>query len=271
MDIVNIGSFAVSIRNLVPAAAILASVGVGSWFRRYRGIEVNSIVWKVIIGTLISARVGFVLSHFDIYAGSPLDLLDIRDGGLLPTAGMFAAFVIGAELTRRSKDVRGPLVTACVVGTVVWLVGDVATLDFNPAHFPVPVVEVKRLDGNPVQLRTMSDKPLIINLWASWCPPCRREMPILRDAQARHPDVDFVFLNQGESPDTISRYLAGEDLKLKNVLVDRMGEVGKKTNSVGLPTTLFFDKDGILFYRQVGELSAAALDKQLARLGAAKR
>jgi thiol-disulfide isomerase/thioredoxin len=64
-----------------------------------------------------------------------------------------------------------------------------ATLDFSPPSTPVPLVELRRLDGTPVQLRTLSDKPMVINLWATWCPPCRREMPALQDAQRRHPHI----------------------------------------------------------------------------------
>src|SRR5690606_40886240 len=56
-----------------------------------------------------------------------------------------------------------------------------------------------KLEGGEVRLPTFIGQPTVVNLWATWCPPCRREMPVLRDAQQRYPDIAFIFANQGES------------------------------------------------------------------------
>lgn len=253
----------------VPALAILSSAAVGAWYRRYRGANIGPILWKVIAAGLLAARAAFVAQHLDHYAGAPLAVLDLGDGGFAPMAGMFAAFVLGAELTRKAALPARPLLTATLAGIAVWVAGAVATLDFAPARMTVPALEVHRLDGAPVQLSTFTNRPMVVNLWATWCPPCRREMPVLRDAQRRNPDITFVFVNQGEGAATIRGYLAGQGLGIENVFTDPLNELAAKTSAFAFPTTLFFDRHGILFMRQVGGLTAATLEERLKLLRAA--
>lgn len=270
MDVVTIGPLALPVRILVPFAAIMTAVLVAEWHERRRKLPAAAVLWKVVAAGLLAARAAFVFQHFDIYRAAPLDILDIRDGGFVATAGLFAAFIAGAELTRKAAPLRKPVLNAALAGAAVWIGGAIATLDFHPAHTPLPLVEVRRLDGSPVQLPTLATgKPMVVNLWATWCPPCRREMPVLRDAQARNRDIDFVFVNQGEDAAAIRGFLAQQGLDLANVLADPLGETGRRTGSVAFPTTLFFDRKGMLYLRQVGGLSAASLEERLALLRAA--
>ncbi|MET0857016.1 MAG: TlpA disulfide reductase family protein [Telluria sp.] len=263
---VHIGPLAMPAAVLVVGLAILASTGASYWFRRYRGIDVEPVLWKMIFGGLLAARAAFVLSHLDVYAGAPLDALDIRDGGFVAPAGILAGFLIGAALSVKLKTPRKPLVIASLAGMLVWMAGTLAVHDFDPARSALPEVELRRLDGSPVQLRSLAGKPMVVNLWATWCPPCRREMPALRDAQASNPDVQFVFINQGEDAEKIRRFLAAERLELANVFSDRMGATAKKTGASGFPTTLFYDGQGRLVSRRAGELSRAVLDERIAAL-----
>jgi len=79
----------------------------------------------------------------------------------------------------------------------------------------------------------------VVNLWASWCPPCRHEMPVLQQAQAANTDVNFVFVNQGETPGTIRSYMDRRALTLRNVLVDAQLQVGSLClDTVGRLATL---------------------------------
>lgn len=254
----------------VPVLGIVCSGLIALWYRR-RGINFLGTLTKIVVGALLAARFAFILQHTDMYGLDLLAMLDIGDGGFSDTAGLFTAFVIGAELTRRTPAARRPLTVAALSGALVWVAGTVATLDFAPARLAVPLVQVRRLDGNPVQLRTLTRKPMVVNLWATWCPPCRREMPVLRDAQRRHPDISFVFLNQGESADAIQSFLREQGLNLDNVFSDPTGEVARRMNAFAYPTTLFFDGDGVLFMRQVGELTQTGLDERLALLRRPRR
>jgi thiol-disulfide isomerase/thioredoxin len=254
-----------------PAIGIASSVLVGLRLPRRRGVDALPLLAKLIVASLLVARIAFLLQHRANYGGSLLSMIDITDGGFSPMAGLFTAFVAGAELTRTAAAARRPLVIAALVGTVAWAAATVATLSFAPARTAVPLVEVKRLDGSPVQLRTFTGKPLVVNLWATWCPPCRREMPVLRDAQRRHADITFVFVNQGESAAAIHGYLARERLDIYNVFADPAAAVAKRSASFAYPTTLFFDSGGMLFMRQVGGLDAAGLEQRLAMLRMAGR
>lgn len=252
-----------------PAIGIASSVAVAVWFRRRRDVDILRKLATLTVAAFMAARIAFILQHRDSYGASPALMLDITDGGFSAMAGLFIAFVVGAELTKGTpgESARRPLLIASLTGCVVWVAGTLATLDFAPARVAVPLVQLERLDGGTVQLSTFTDKPMVINLWATWCPPCRREMPVLRDAQRRHPDITFVFVNQGESAPAIRRFLAAEGLRIDNVFLDPVSAVSRSTNAFAYPTTLFFDNRGMLFIRQVGGVTAASLEERLAVIG----
>lgn len=251
---------------VIPALALLASAAVSWWYRRRRGWHSWPVVWKTILGGLIAARIAFVLQNAPEYAAAPLSIVDLRDGGFSDTAGILVAFMLGAHLTERTNTPRRPVFVAVLSAGLVWIGGAVAMLDFGPPGMPVPLVELRRLDGTPVQLRTFSDKPMVVNLWATWCPPCRREMPALQEAQRRHPGVTFVFVNEGEDAATIQAYLAQQKLDLDNVLTDRARELARRSGSFAMPTTLFYGRDGRLLLRHMGELDRDGLDRRLEML-----
>ena len=114
-----------------------------------------------------------------------------------------------------------------------------------------------------VQLADYKGGPLVINLWATWCPPCRREMPVLERAQHQRPDVTFLFVNQAESMQSVSTFLATQGLTLDNVLFDASGRLGQAVGSMALPTTLFYSAEGRLINSHLGELSQASLARAM--------
>ncbi|HAQ27862.1 MAG TPA: peroxiredoxin, partial [Pseudomonas sp.] len=117
-----------------------------------------------------------------------------------------------------------------------------------------------------VALQDFVGKPLVVNLWATWCPPCRREMPVLAEAQRTESDVTFLFVNQGEGERVIADFLDTEGLGLENVLLDTGGRLGQHVGSTALPTTLFYDAEGRQVGSHLGELSRASLARALERL-----
>src|SRR5690606_14732791 len=119
--------------------------------------------------------------------------------------------------------------------------------------------------GESTTLAALSGRPMVLNLWATWCPPCRREMPVLEQAQGHYPGVAFVLVNQGEDRATIRGYLDRAGLEPGHVLLDPHSRTMLETNTRGLPTTLFFSAEGRLVDTHMGELTRASLADTLRR------
>jgi YD repeat-containing protein len=264
MDVIRLGPLIIPLSAVLSVLGILAATTVADWLRRRRGVDAGAVLWRMIVVGFVAARAVFVLKHHDIYLQAPWTALDIRDGGFEGVAGLIAACVVGAELTRRQASLRRPLLASVLAGCAVWIGGTLAAQALAPPRSPLPDLMVRQLDGQQVALRSFGGRPLVINLWATWCPPCRREMPALQSAQAAYPELGFVFVNQGESATMVRRYLATQQLRLQNVVIDPAGQLAARTGAAGYPTTLFYDASGRLRLRHVGELSEATLKEKLA-------
>ena len=141
----------------------------------------------------------------------------------------------------------------------------------EPTPAMLDVLPIAMLDGAPGGLvGRAAGRPLVVNLWATWCPPCRHEMPLLADAQRRRTDIAFAFANQGEDASTAQRYLADSGLALDHVLLDPGRAIGAATGSRALPLTLFYAADGRLVDTHVGALTAGSLDAALRRIAPAR-
>jgi thiol-disulfide isomerase/thioredoxin len=146
-----------------------------------------------------------------------------------------------------------------------WLANLGLSAQHQDAH--LPGLTLRNAAGEPVLLSDYRGRPLVINLWATWCPPCRREMPVLQAAQQANSDVTFLFVNQAESPREVATFFTSQGLHLDNVLFDGHGELAQQVGSAALPTTLFYRPDGRLLGSHLGELSNASLKRSLDSLG----
>jgi len=214
---------------------------------------------------VLAARLGFVWEWRSVYLHEPWTILDIRDGGWEAVAGFAAASLYGLVLLQRQPALRKPITAAGLAVLVFWTAGEtaIATLTAGSRQ-PMPAFSLPALDGGgPIAMSGFAGKPTVVNLWATWCPPCRREMPLLQQAQATRTDMNFVFVNQGETREAVVRYLQEQGFALHNVLLDVRRETGAVFNEQALPTTLFFDTQGRLVSTRVGALSAATLAERL--------
>ncbi len=264
-----IGPLALPYSLLLTLAAIGLGGLVGGLLARRAGVDAEPALTRMLLVSLLAARLAFVWQWRELYFAAPLDILDIRDGGWEPAAGVAAAFAVGLYRSRAQRALRKPVLAASVTAGAVMLLASVAMLVFAPAPIAMPALQLSTLDGQPMALTGFSGKPTVINLWATWCPPCQREMPVLEQAQAANPDIHVVFVNQGETQQDVAAFLDRFRLKtLANVLLDPQHRTGMALGHRGLPTTLFFDARGQLVDTRVGQLSEATLAQRLSELRA---
>src|SRR5699024_8137252 len=174
-----------------------------------------------VIGALIS-RLSYVVIHLEGYLSDPISIIDIRDGGFTLWGAITGVVLASLLILRAQSSGRKSYIASIVAGLAVLAIGlaGVRLLDDMPGKSLSNVALVELETGETIHIRDFQGKPIVINLWATWCPPCRREMPVLEKAQQEHADVHFIFANQREPASTIERYLSQELLELNNVVMD---------------------------------------------------
>ncbi|MDT8387444.1 MAG: TlpA disulfide reductase family protein [Thiogranum sp.] len=266
---VNIGPFATSVDRLVIIIAVIVALATGAWLSRRRDTAVGGILINLVLIGMLAARISFVLRYINEYRDNWLDILDIRDGGFDPISGVLAAAAAAAWILWRRPVTRIPLAGALLAGGLTWAIA-ANLISFDTQARALPEATVQTLNGTPIDLQTLSEttgQPMVVNFWATWCPPCRREMPVLEAAQQEYPNITFVFVNQGEEPEQIQRFLDHESLIMDNILLDRGAALARETGARALPTTLFYDADGRLVDTHLGELSRATMARSVRRFG----
>ena len=260
---IHIGPLVVPLILLLLVGAVAFGAFIGKRVGRKTGADIESSLFRGLLVALARARLAFVWQYHTAYFSAPLDILDIRDGGWEPQVGFIAAWLYVLVLTRRRPLMRKPMLAAMTAASIFWIAG-LTTLALQPqGERGLPAMTLPTVEGRSVSLPEFVGKPTVLNLWATWCPPCQREMPVLQQAQAEHPELNFVFLNQGESADQVRAFLAARSLKLRHVLLDPKGLAGSQFGQQALPTTLFFDARGHLVDTRIGGLSQATLAQRL--------
>lgn len=237
----------------------------GWWLGRKRQANPESVLFNLLLLGVLGARVAFVIRYLELYSNNWLGMLDIRDGGFLPLYGIIAGLLGALWYLWRKPLLRIPLTAGLVSGVIVCGLG-LSMLQALSASQQLPDLALRNLEGEPVNLHELQGKPLVINLWATWCPPCRREMPVLQAAQKEHPEYTFVFANQGEGQQQVLSYLQQQGIELDNLLLDSGARLGQSVSSLSLPTTLFYDTSGQLQNTHLGELSTASLRHAMRKL-----
>ena len=145
----------------------------------------------------------------------------------------------------------------------------------SPAQSPqvgklAPDFELPGLDGQAVSLSGLRGKPVLINFWASWCEPCRFEMPFIQEIYegwtGKTPSLVILTINLGESPSRVERFMERYGLSFP-VLLDTSQNVALEYNIRGIPTTFFIDKDGIIQDIKIGAfLNRTEIEMRLSKI-----
>lgn len=132
---------------------------------------------------------------------------------------------------------------------------------------PAPDFTLADLDGNPVALSELRGQVLLINLWATWCPPCRAEMPAI---QAVHDDFaaqgfEVLAVNVREDPATVARYMQQNNLSFP-ALLDSQGQVAADYRARVFPSSFFVDRNGIVRAVYLGPMSRSIIAGTVSQL-----
>ncbi|MDE2615897.1 MAG: TlpA family protein disulfide reductase [Burkholderiales bacterium] len=124
-----------------------------------------------------------------------------------------------------------------------------------PANRPAPALQALDMQGKTWTLAELRGRAVVLNFWATWCPPCRAEMPSLQQlAEIYGPEqLQVLALNVGEGPRRIAQYLQSSGLNL-TVLLDPQSEAARAWGANVLPTTLLIDAGGRPRQRVRGEV-----------------
>jgi thiol-disulfide isomerase/thioredoxin len=158
--------------------------------------------------------------------------------GVLIVAGLAVTFYLGGG-PRRPDVVAGPS---------------------SLAGAPAASFEVIRADGSPDALARYRGKVVLVNLWATWCPPCREEMPALEKLYRAHLAQGFVVLgiDQGESAKIAAGYARGRGVTFP-ILIDDQQQYGRAYGAEGLPTSVLVDRTGHIVKGVDGEMTLDAM------------
>jgi peroxiredoxin len=130
--------------------------------------------------------------------------------------------------------------------------------------YPAPDFQLKDYQGNLVNLSDFKGKPILINFWATWCPPCQIEMPGIAEIYRQYQKDDLVVLgvNDREEASTVKKYVEAAGYSWQ-MLLDHDGNLKVNYQVVGLPTTFFIDRSGVIRFIEVGGLDKQGLEDKL--------
>jgi thiol-disulfide isomerase/thioredoxin len=267
MDPIELGPLIFPAGLLALVVGLAVATMVGAFLVRRGHARVEAMLYLVLGLGLLGARVAYVARWWPAYGEQPWSVLNIRDGGFSLWAGLLAGVLAAVVVALRRPALRQTLAASAIAGVAAAGFA-VATMQQLSAasSAPLPALTLTKLEGGDIALPDLRGKPTVINLWATWCPPCRREMPVLAAAQKTLPGVRFIFADQGESAGEVRTFLQARGLTLDGVLIDEASNVSRYYNARGFPTTLFIDANGVLRDMHVGELSQGSLAERLSRI-----
>ena len=146
-----------------------------------------------------------------------------------------------------------------------WQSLDNRTASSNPSIIrpgqPAPDFSLPAFSGETVRLSDLKGQVVLVNLWATWCPPCKQEMPAIDAFYRAHREAGFTVLmvNVQEDGGTVQAFIKANDFSFP-ALLDTQGELMNLYGVHGLPTTFIIDRNGRVRHIQTGAITQAELE-----------
>jgi cytochrome oxidase Cu insertion factor (SCO1/SenC/PrrC family) len=153
-----------------------------------------------------------------------------------------------------------------VLKALLAIAGPAQQQSFYGAGARAPGFTLTSTDGSQVSLAGLAGKPVVINFWASYCPPCRAEMPLLQKRAGPQTGFQLILVNEGDSRQAATKFLDSLGIH-QPALLDSDLSVGHDYGAIALPTTVFIHPDGTYAGRNIGQLDDRLLAALLATLG----
>ena len=130
-----------------------------------------------------------------------------------------------------------------------------------------PDFSVRTLGGEDVKLSDFRGRPVWINFWATWCPPCRAEAPDIQEVYEAHESEGLVVLaiSIGESTNTVADYIKRTGMTV-TVGIDEGTNVAAQYRIVGIPTHFFIDREGVLREWRIGSMSKKTMESKVGEI-----
>lgn len=134
-------------------------------------------------------------------------------------------------------------------------------------EYPAPALTIIDLEGRPVSLQDYLGKVILVNNWATWCPPCKAEMPALQEYYEAHKDQGFmiVAIEAGDEPSSIKQFVDEYSLTF-DVLADPNMLALAVFRNDGLPNSYVIDREGVVRLAWTGAISLSMLETHLTPL-----
>ena len=244
-------------------------------------------VERTILAGVLGARIAFVAENFSAYRKHLLSALYLWQSGYMLWAGFLSvvAYLGWAAWRRKISFPQFRLVG--IIGlpmllaywTVLATLGQFAPADRLRAGAALPNFEFVDLNGQGVNLNGLRGRPAVVNIWATWCLPCREEMPLLSRifAKQRKNGVAFVGVDLAEPARRVRRFLnqmpvsypIWVDAATANGPKDQSSSMKlfRRTGGFAVPTTLFVNSKGVISSIYLGKLTAAIVAIKLGAIG----
>jgi peroxiredoxin len=190
-------------------------------------------------------------------------------------AAALLAVLAGATLVvraQRSDSSSGPVSTSGAPARAETAAADTGTGPLDTQRpikgQPAPDFVLRSADGKLVKLSDLRGKVVWVNFWASWCVPCKKELPDIQKLydEKRADGLEVLAVNWQDDPETAKAFFSSRDLHLP-LLLDPTGGVYEQYRLQGLPDSFFIDRDGNIAALQFGFLTEAKMRERLATAG----